>query len=1000
MTETALHQDQAPAAGGGWVGRSVPRREDLPLLLGQARFIDDLAPFPGTREAAILRSPHAHARLVSIDVTAALEMKGVHAVVTGADIAALTKPIPNAVQAPIRQYPIAVDHVHYAGEPVAVIVADDRYLAEDAMERVAVIYDELPVCVDPLEAARDEVAIHAGAPSNIVHERSFRFGDPERAFAEADRIVSIEVDYPRITSTPIETYGVIARFDPAQRSFEIWSNFQGPFIGHPIIAGALGVRPASVRMISAPASGGSFGVKWGVFAYAILLAAVARAAGMPVKWIEDRAEHLAAASSSTGRHTRMEGAFSSEGQLLGLKVDQLENIGAYVRPPEPSTLYRTHGNLNGPYDVRDIAVHNRVVLTHQAPSGLNRGFGAPQYYFPLERLMHEAASQLGIDPLELRMRNLVSEAAMPYKCASGGMLDGGDYPATLRQAAGLAGYDALVAERDAARANGELAGIGIAVSVESSASSLAYVNAALTPEQRAASSDKSGGLAVATLSADAGGAFTLRLPTVPAGQGHATVLAQLVADEIGLNPDEINVVTAIDTAFSDWSITSGNYANRFSGADTTAAVFAARKVAAKLRIMAGAALGCPPEEIELVDGVAREKDRNSHIAIRKLAAWSHWNSSNMPAGLDGGIQETGVFTPTSLQSPDKEDRVRSSLTSTLMCDIAAVRIDRETGQVSIRKYAVVHDVGRILNPAIVEGQLRGGLAHGLGAALMERIEYDAGGNLLTGTFMDYLCPLADDMPEVLFDHASHPTTENATGARGLGDGASMNAPICIANALADAMASAEVSIPASPSRLWSLLNGRNPDERPERKVEASTGDPAIRGMLTGEGAQQLPGQPARVWAALFAVDELAKIIPGCRSLIEVEPDRFEAEIVLSVAGMRSTYHAKIELTDKDEPRAIRIAGRADGKLGFGMGEAFITLAPSGETTTQLTYHYRADVGGRIAGVGQRMLDSVVRLLIRQFFAGLTSHLDPSSQRPSMLARLGDALRGLFPKGGR
>lgn len=977
----------ASEMSGKWVGQSIPRREDLPLLLGQARFIDDLVPCAGLKEAAILRSPHAHARIVSIDVTKALALKGVHAVITGKEIAALTKPIPNAIQAPISQYPIAVSHVRYCGEPVAVIVADNRYLAEDGMELVEVVYEELDVCVDPLAAVEGKILVHAGTASNIVHDRRFTFGDPDRAFSLADHAVSVDIAYPRIMSTPIETYGVIARHEAATCSYEVWSNFQGPFIGHPIIAGALKIRPAALRMISAPSSGGSFGVKWGVFAYVILLCAVSRASGMPVKWIEDRSEHLAAASSSTGRHTRMEGAFTSSGRLLGLRIDQIENVGAYIRPPEPSTLYRTHGNLNGPYDVRDISVHNRVVLTHQAPSGLNRGFGAPQYYFPLERLMHEAARQIGIDPLELRMRNLVPHEMMPYTCASGGLLDGGDYPATLRQTAELARYDELVAERDAARERGELAGIGIAVTIESSASSLAYVNAALTPEQRAAGSGKSGGLASATLSADAGGVFTLRLPTIPAGQGHATVLSQLVADEIGLTPDEIHVVTEIDTAFSDWSLTSGNYSNRFSGADTTAAVLAARKVAAKLRLMGAAVLNCSPEEIDLADGAARERGRNSHIAIRKLAASAHWDSSNMPHGLAGGINETGVFTPTTLQSPDGEDRVRTSLTTTLMCDLAAIRVDRDTGQIAIRKYALVHDTGRILNPAMVEGQMRGGFAHGLGAALLERIEYDSSGNLLTGSFMDYVCPIANDIPSLDIGHAASLTSENATGARGLGDGSSMNAPIAIANALADAIGDGHISIPASPSRVWSMLNGRDPDARPRQETSGQSDDPSIRGMLTGSGQQELPGTPEAVWKALFAVDELARIIPGCRSLAEVEPDRFEADIIISVAGMRAAYHAKISLTDKDEPKSVRIAGRAEGKLGFGGGEAFIKLAPSGETSTLLSYRYRADVGGRVASVGQRMLDSVVRLIIRQFFSGLTNHLDPAARKPSILGRI-------------
>jgi len=993
----ALHD--IPPREAGWVGRSVQRREDVALLRGEARFIDDLTPFPGAHEAAFLRSPHAHARIVGIDVSAAAALPGVAAVLTGRDIAAITNPIPNAIRAPITYYPMAIDRVRFVGEPVAVVVASDRYVAEDALDLIAVDYEVLPVAADISAAtAEGAVAIHDGVEGNVVHRRSFRFGDPDAAFAAAHRVVGVEVDYPRVMSTPIETYGVVADYTAADGRYTIWSNFQGPFIGHPLIAGALRTKTGLVRMVSAPASGGSFGVKWGVFSYAILIAAAARLAAVPVKWIEDRAEHLMAASSSTGRRSRLEGAFSRDGRLLGLRVNQIENVGAYLRPPEPSTLYRTHGNLNGPYDVRDIAVDNMVVLTNQAPSGLNRGFGGPQYYFPLERLMHEAGRELGIDPCDIRLRNLVTPDAMPYRCASGSLLDGGDYPAIVRQAADIAGYRDLVRDRDEARARGELAGIGIAVSVESSASSLAYVNAALTPEERAKSSDKSGGLAMASLSADAGGQFTLRLPTVPAGQGHATVLSQIVADELGLRPEDIEIVTELDTGLSDWSITSGNYANRFSGADTTAAVFAARKVARKLRIMAAAALSCAPDDIELRDGLAQVKHRNANIRLKELVGWSHWNSANMPDGLEGGIQETGVFTPTRLQSPDAEDRVQSSLTTTLMCDIAAVRVDPGTGRVRIVKYAVVHDLGRVLNPALAEGQLRGGFAHGFGAAMLERLVYDSSGNFLTGTFADYFCPVAGDLPPLVIGHAAYPTDQNATGARGIGDGSSMNPPASIANAIADALGRADVSVPATPARLWSLMNGLPPDDHlrhaPADRSERQDG---AKGALRGAGEQTLPGAPQTVWQALFAVDELARIIPGCRRLVEVEPDRFEAEIVLTVAGLRSTYQATIALTDKVEPSSLRISGRATGNLGFGGGEAEIRLTPGPDDTTRLAYRYQADVGGRVASVGHRMLDSVVRLLIGQFFKGLVRHLDPhAGGRGGMSAwmdRIRRALRG-------
>jgi 2-furoyl-CoA dehydrogenase large subunit len=406
-------------------------------------------------------------------------------------------------------------------------------------------------------------------------------------------------------------------------------------------------------------------------------------------------------------------------------------------------------------------------------------------------------------------------------------------------------------------------------------------------------------------------------------------------------------------------------------------------------------LSCKPDDVELLDGLARVKRRNTHIRVKELAGWAHWNSSHMPAGLDGGIVETGVFTPTTLLSPDAQDRVQSSLTTTLMCDIAAIRIDRDTGQIKIVKYAIVHDIGRMLNPALAEGQLRGGFAHGLGAALLERLVYDGNGNFLAGTFADYFCPVAADLPPLNIGHAANPTDQNATGARGIGDGSSMNPPASIANAIADALGSADISVPAGPSRVWSMMNGLPPDGHLQRAVDKSEREHATTGALRGEGEQSLPGSPETVWRALFAVNKLAKIIPGCRKLVEVEPDRFEAEIVLTVAGMRSSYQAKIALTDKVEPRSIRISGRAEGNLGFGGGEAEIRLTPHGDNATKLAYRYHADVGGRVASVGYRMLDSVVRLLIGQFFKGLTRNIDPTGGRDSRMSAWLSRARHLF-----
>lgn len=992
--------DTRPLAGkSGWVGRAVPRREDASLLRGAAKFIDDVPTAANTLELAILRSPHAHALIKAIRTDRAAKLRGVSAVIVGSEIATLSNPIPNALKAPVTYYPIAIDRTRYVGEPVALVLAESRYIAEDALDNIDIDYETLTPVVDPeLAAAPDAPVLHERLGQNVVHHKDFVFGNPDLAFSHCDRVVSIDVRYPRIMSTPIETYGVIAEYDPGDDRYSIWSNFQGPFIGHPIIAGALRTPSARVRMISAPTSGGSFGVKWGVFSYIILVALAARIARAPVKWIEDRAEHLAASSCSTDRISHLEGAFLRDGRLLGLRVRQLENVGAYLRPPEPSTLYRTHGNLNGPYDVGNIAVSNTVVLTNQMPTGLNRGFGGPQYYFPLERLMHEAARQLDIDPLELRLRNLVRPEQMPYECASGVLFDGGDYPATVHHAADLIRYNELLSERERARADGELYGIGMAVSVESSASSLAYVNVALPHDE--AVLDKSGGVARATIAADPGGQIVLRLPTVPAGQGHVTALAQIVADELGVTPDDVEIITAIDTSLSDWSIASGNYANRFSGADTTAAVRAARQMAAKFKRLAAARLSSTPQQIELRDGRARVIGRNVDVSLKRLAAWTHWDSAQLPEGESGGFTEVGTFTPTALRPADSQGRVSSSLSSTLMCDIAAIRVCRNTGRIKVVRYAAVHDVGRVINPALLEGQVRGGFAHGFGAAMMERIRYDAQGQLLTGTFADYLCPTAADIPPLELGHSAYPTDRNETGARGLGDGSSMNVPAAIANALCDAIGRSDLALPFTPSRVWSYVNGLDPDERqaakPESPAAASLSHETGAGELSGQGEVSLPKPPAEVWATLFDLEGLRRIIPGCRELRELESDRFEAKLVISVAGIRSSYVARIALSDKVEPKSLRISGNAKGTLGHGSGEAHVRLDPTGGGTL-LHYSYRAKIGGRIAGVGHRMLGGVVNLLAKQFFSGLSRHLDRSdadSMSAGIRRVLGRLLRAL------
>ena len=372
------------------IGRSLDRFEDFPLLTGRGRYAGDLPVAAGTLHAAVLRSPHAHAEILAIDASRALAMPGVECVVTGEDARRWTRPFTAAVRSPIEHWCLATGRVRYQGEPVAVVVAGDRYRAEDALEAVEVTYRPLPATVDPRAAA-----VH-----DVVSDRRFRYGEPEAAFAAAAHRIAITTRYPRNACTPVECFVVVAEYLRGGNAYEVTANFQGPLALHPVMARALGVPANRLRLKTPPDSGGSFGVKQGVFPYIVLMAIAARKSGRPVKWVEDRLVHLLAANSATNRLTTLEAAVTERGEILALAWDQIEDCGAYLRAPEPATLYRMHGNLTGAYRVKNLAVRNRVVLTNKTPSGLNRGFGGPQVYFALERLMQRIAVVLGVDPLE------------------------------------------------------------------------------------------------------------------------------------------------------------------------------------------------------------------------------------------------------------------------------------------------------------------------------------------------------------------------------------------------------------------------------------------------------------------------------------------------------------------------------------------------------------------------------------------------------------------------
>ena len=781
-----------------WVGRPVERLEDEALLRGAGRYLDDLDPVANTRHAAVLRSQLAHARVTHLDPSAALALPGVVGVLTGEDVAAMSQPFPAGVDSPIPYRAAAADVIRYVGEPLAVVVAQDRYVAEDALELIDVEYEALEPIMDPRESAN--------RPGLVASDRSFRYGDPDEAFASADLVVSNRFAFPRWSCTPVECYGVVADWDQASGSLTAWANFQGPFTLHGVAAASLGLPGSKFRLITPPDSGGSYGIKAAVYVYVALMGLASKKLGVPVRWIEDRLEHLAASSGSTARLTDVEAAFSADGELLGVRYDVIEDVGAYVRAPEPATLYRMHGSLSGAYRVRNVAVRNRLVLTNRCPTGLNRGFGGPQLYFGLERTMAIAARRLDLDPVELARRNLVRPEEFPYRTPSGGLYDSGDYEACLADALRLSRYEERRAEHAGARAEGRLVGIGLACVVEPSISNMGYITLAHTADERAQNLPKSGNAEGASIGVSALGGITVRIATTPQGQGHRTVCAQIVADELGVRPEEVDVLTDVDTSSSPWTVASGCYSSRFSGVGAGAVLRAAERVGAKMKTIAAHQLECDPGDVELREGKAVVAGRpDVGLSLRRIAGAAHWSPESLPPGMEPGLQETAFYAAPNLNPPDADDRVVSSAAHGFIVDVAVVEVERRTGEVRVLDYVTVHDAGRLLNPLIVNGQVQGGFAHGAGAALFERTVYDEDGNLLTGTFMDYLCPTAPDLPPLTSAHRETPSPFTPLGAKGLGEGNTMSTPAAIANAVADALGRDDIELPLTPPRVWELL---------------------------------------------------------------------------------------------------------------------------------------------------------------------------------------------------
>lgn len=776
------------ALRGGWVGQALPRKEDRRLLRGEGAYTDD-RPFPGALHVAVLRSPLAHGRIVRCDGSAALGFPGVAAVVCGADLVGALAVLPAAVPAPFDRvggYPLAVGKVRFHGEPVAVVAATDPYLADDALAAIDVEYEALEPVLDPVaEVERGDggARVHDGLPSNVAWRRSFAFGDVDGAFAGAFHVVRRRLHIPRFTSAPLETAAVVAEYDRATDVYTVWSNLQVPERYRGRIAGSLGIRPERLHF-QCPDIGGGFGIKLHL-RWAILLCWLARRVRRPVKWVEDRSGHLLASHHGNEVWYDAELALDADGTIRGYRARAVHDEGAYLER-EPKGAVNQLRHATSVYRLPSLRLDFHAVLTNKCPTGPNRAYGKVQTAFLVERLIDEGARELGLDPVELRRRNLVRPEEMPYETPTGCIYDGGDYPEALRLALARFDYDGFRRRQRRALAAGRHLGCGIAFGIEASPSNAAIQQLV---DPRATQTGDAEAASVRLL--DDGSALAA-VGTVPQGHGHETVVAQIVADELGLDPHQVAVTSGYDSWRDPSTPYSGTHASRFAVMGVGAVVGAARALRRKLVALAAAWLDCEPGELRLASGRIADAAGERSIDLAALARRANTDLASLPAGVEPGLEGRCVYHPP-LRGPAGDGRGNFSLTYAYSVTLVEIDLDVETGRVRLARVVCVHDCGRRLNPLILEGQVHGAIAHQVGAALFETIRYDDQGQLLTNSFKDYLTPTALDLPGFELDHLETPSLFSVLGARGGGEGAGTPMVAAVA-AVADALAPLGVTL--------------------------------------------------------------------------------------------------------------------------------------------------------------------------------------------------------------
>src|SRR5919109_1765486 len=795
-----------------FVGRRTRSQEGPRHVTGRGQYTDDFR-LPGMLQAMILRSPHAHAKINAVDPSEALKNPNVMAVITPDDVKQLTKPFKPGryaagLKRPIDEYAGAIEKVRYVGEPIGAVAARDRGTAEDALELIQVDYEPLRAVVDVREAIKPSSAtLFDELGTNLAWQGSLQYGDIDGAFKSAARVVKEDLKIHRYSSTPLEPFVVIASYDAASKRLTVWVTAQVPEVIYDGVREALGLQ--DVRVII-PDVGGGFGQKIHLIRkYVVMISLLAIKTGRPVKWIEDRSEHMMAAGHACAQEFEAEMAVKNDGTVLGFRFKEYDDVGGSI---STLTIHFTNklNNLSNTYRTPNISMEGFAVVTNKCPVIPNRGIGKPGMCYVWERMMDRVAQVLELSPIEVRQKNLIQPSEMPYRTISGNVYDSGDYPGLLSTLLEKIDYDRLVEDQKKARAEGKLMGIGVVIGVEPGGRNAAR-DMAIFPEMK--EPPGSGGVNGATIKLEKNGTLALFLGSPNCGQAHETTTAQVVADVLGTTPEQISTSIPFDSDLSPWGVAAANSGNNFHLYDIGAVHGAAMRLREKILKLSAHVLDVDLKELTIEDSTVKVPGSTAkQISFAELGRVAYNNQHLIPDGMEAGLQATYYYTfphakPNIIPGADR--LVRAQFTFSAGAHAAVIEVDAKTGKVEVLRYLIVGDNGTVINPDVVNGQVYGSAAHGIAVALGEGFMYSPEGQPLTITYLDYGKCSTAETPRVEVIHRPSPSPFTALGQKAAGEGAAIPSPAAIASAVEDALKPFGVKIrdlPLTPELVWRLVN--------------------------------------------------------------------------------------------------------------------------------------------------------------------------------------------------